>query len=447
MKITMITKILTCTIVLLHSASAVADEQNTNALEAVNTAQQVAGADDLLKALEKYKTGNPIIDTLLEEYTAYIRGILASTRGLQDLVFKDANELIESSIAFLESDEFIKLDANSQKKYIAFQEEAAKLLIEMAVLSSDEGIADNEKAFKSIGPRLSELKKILNKIKGSQNLVAITQRTNQFTKLLNDTESDYRFLKRFNAGVGISYSYLPEVRYTGVVRPDLDRYLPLVDADTGNPFNTALSITGEFAQDFSNTSYPSITFSAHMDFISATVAFPFYNDTKVVNATDSQRVQGDTNQRLIAKNTVSTEFKPLFEAGINLSAPDLWQFIKKNKWLTSDDSTLSERLTHQIDFGLHIGVTAFQLEDTFTSDIRMVNQGLSFVDSVAIETVTQKVKRNLRPISFGVYLRLEPADALSIGFDLRYYENDSDGDFVVDVSGTTATVNVTYLFY
>lgn len=421
------------------------EESSRQIKENISQANEADRLNDLLSTLESIKTGDPIIDGIVERYTKYIREALASTRGLQETVFVEVNKLIEASIDYIDTDHFNNLTPAQQKSYKTWQDKSMRSLLNMVVLSSDEGTIDNEKAFQSIEPRLIELQKILIKIQESKSEAAQNLRINQFDAIANDTSSDYQLLRRFNAGAGLTYNYLPNLKYTGVISPDLERYLPLVNAGSGNTYGSALERLGEFEQSFSNTAYPSLTLSAKMGFLSASVGLPFYDSTKTVAASDSFAVLTETNQRLIAKNTVETEFTPVFDANISLSVFDLYEVIRDH-YFTADWTRLGTKLSHQLDVGFVFGMSGFKLTDTYTSDIRMVNQGVSFNDSEAVDTVTSKVERNLRPLSYGVYIRLKPSDTIMLGFDFKYFENDTDGNFAVDVDGVAVTANFTYYF-
>ena len=422
-------------------------EDNTARINSNTTeASQAQAINDQLSKLEAIKTGDPIIDGIVSRYVEYIRDALASTRGLQDTVFLEANKIIESSIAFMDTNEFADLDDVMKENYSEWQEKAMGKLLRMVVLSSDEGTFDNNKQFATIEPRLIELQKILVRIQLSKSEETQKLRINQYESIALDTASDYSLLRRFNAGVGFTYNYLPNVTYSGIVNPNTRQYLSLVNATgTSNIFGTDLVRVGEFSQSFSNTAYPALTLAARMTFVSARLGLPFYSKDTLVNASDSFVALTDSNQRLIVQNQVETEFKPIFDISVSLSILELYEEVRDH-YFSSVETRLGSKLSTQIDVGITLGMSAFQLNDKYTSDIRFVSEGSSFYDSTSLGIVTSEVERNLRPISYGLYFNLQPTDTITIGFDIKYYDNDTDGDFVVDVDGTSVSANFTYYF-
>jgi hypothetical protein len=238
-----------------------------------------------------------------------------------------------------------------------------------------------------------------------------------------------RFLRsrRFRAGIGLSYAYLPTLRYMDVERVD---FSPYQSAPSGGAdaviFNTQ----------FTDQSLPALILSAKVPYLQLDIEVPKLKHEQSI-ATPVQQRPGDGNNDLLARTTVNAKLSVEYEASAKLSFMDVWQAIQDRK--CKDAPVDCKSNYYQYDFGLGIGMTGFRIKNDVSTDVRFRSDPTQvFNDLQPGATITSKSDSAFNTIFLTAFYTFRISDEFQLGIDARYYDKKKVGSREVDIEGLTA---------
>ena len=268
------------------------------------------------------------------------------------------------------------------------------------------------------------------------DIIAITE--SEFSKSRNKSfifdlgliSDVYSKTKRFDIGLGFSYSYLPRFRYDNTSFIDLTGYQPLSTLGNYNPRKTSINYNPSVDQQ----SFPSVIVSAEVKYIGVVLTVPMYEKT-IETISDVKYTTLNENSDIAAyRNTSSTTFKIDFDLGLKFSLRDYIQ-----RW----------RPWHfpQFDYGFGFGVTSVKIKDTTITDLRLTDDiTKTFNDIEQSITLTNEESKDFITNYYMIFAKLEVSDTYEIGFDFKSYKNEVANSAKLIMEGTAISMNFTYNF-
>lgn len=234
-----------------------------------------------------------------------------------------------------------------------------------------------------------------------------------------------RFLasKRFRAGLGLSYSYLPKVSYMGNQRIDYSAYQSTISGG---------SDLLQFKNEFANFAYPSLSLSAQVPYMRVDANFSNAKETRTTITPVQFRDIDETDTDILSRSTVTSDLHVEFELSAKASLTEIWE-----KMRSSDNEPVRER---RFDLGFGIGLTGFRVEDSVSTDIRFRTDDSSFEELPVGATLTSSSTNSFNTPFLVADLALKISDELHAAFEFRYYDDGTSSNREVSVDGVTMSL-------
>ena len=240
-------------------------------------------------------------------------------------------------------------------------------------------------------------------------------------RLLSD-----RFLsaRRFRAGIGLSYSYLPTLTYQASPRVDF------------SPFQTASSGGADtvlFNTELSDRSVRALALSAKVPWVQLDVSIPDLKHTQTTTTTVQQR-PGDADNDLLARTTIDSELRVEYDASVNVCVMDVVNWFRE----VYDKPTRN----YQFDFGFGVGMTGLEIKDSVSTDVRFrTNPASTFNDLPPGAMITSGETNTFNAVFGSVHASFRISDEIQVGVQTRFYEKDRVSDSEIDVDGVTISLS------
>ena len=263
----------------------------------------------------------------------------------------------------------------------------------------------------------------------SERSLKITKSENAFLKqdFLDElTLFSERYLtsKRFLAGIGLAYAYIPTVTYKGNAKIDLSSFQPTIGGG---------SHTLDFTNEFSDKSFQSLSLSAKIPFFTVQALFPLYEEEQTTIIPVEFVDLKDTDRDILFSSTITSKLKMDFDVNIKLSLLELIE-----KWRGYESSA-------QMDYGFGVGIIGFQVKDSVVTDIRFrTDTSKSFSDLTTSHTLNSSNDRSHNSLYGIIYYNIELADEFVVGIDFKYYGSNDGKNDSIDVDGFSTSLNVTW---
>lgn len=244
--------------------------------------------------------------------------------------------------------------------------------------------------------------------------------------------------RRFRVGFGGIYAYLPHVRYGGQDRIDFSPFL------TG-PIGGADQLL--FDTEFSDTGHLSPLISVKAPYFDIDFAFP---DLKVTETTVTpvQPRPTDSATQLLAQSTIESTLDIEFEMGITIA---IGKLIERRRERTANRAGLFTREGDQrrrltrFDWGVGIGMSAFHIDNTVTTDVRFPTDPSDLFNNLpAGNTLTTQDNAGFNTGYLVGYYKFRVSDELEIGVNYRKYESKHADGGQIAIGGDTVSITVAY---
>lgn len=221
----------------------------------------------------------------------------------------------------------------------------------------------------------------------------------------------YANTNRFVGGIGLTYSYIPQIYYNAQTRVDLSEFMYDITGGADR-----LSYIGQF----SNKGYLSASFRADMEWGSIIAKFPKYSqefETSLpVRYRERLGIDGDLFYRTNIKSTLDIDYDISFYLSV-------WNILKS--------LNLGTELTPQTDIRIGVGLIGMDVKHSFSHDIRIrpvddITKSYSELTSVSTLTDNQQNSFITRyaALSYDAFL----ADSLLASITFKYHFDKNDGN-------------------
>jgi hypothetical protein len=402
-----------CAAALLLAISLTALGQEEEPKPAATPEQKVAGENAKGRIQDLVNSHSLPNETLAKEALDVINVLLKNTRADQASIYAFVRT-VNRNLDQLELDPTCDVDCKNDIK-------TARAINKKLMKSSyTDGLFQNANLSNQIQTRLPLL--IADSVKLNADKTPAFR--DDFIDELDLLKERYLSSKRFRAGVGLSYSYLPRINYQATPRVDF------------SPFQTAASGGSDvvvFNTDFSNRSVPALLISAKVPILQLDVGIPDAKHTETTTTTVQQRA-GDADNDLLARTTIKSELKIEYDVSLKVSPLDVY-----NWW---QDKHGRRPANLQFDYGAGIGLTGFQIKDDVSTDVRFRSDpGDVFNDLPAGTTITSSNASSFTTVFASLYFAFRVSDELQLGFETRYYQKDRTSSSEVKVDGATFSLS------
>lgn len=246
-----------------------------------------------------------------------------------------------------------------------------------------------------------------------------------FTDELNLFSDKYLKTSRFQAGLGISYTYTPIIEYTSSSRLDLSQFAP----STGGG-----STLVNFDQEFANKSYINFEIAAKLPWLELGLSIPTYSESAtIVSPVGSQLLNGSETRTAIYQSTFESELEVEYDFSVRFPILGNW---KRWKYERANNN--------QMDYGILAGLTGFNISDTITTDVRFRTDSTPFADLPVGESLVTSRDVSFQTVYFGAYYEFEFVDELYMTVDVKWHNNRTSDGSQIDVDGFTSSLRIIY---
>lgn len=246
-----------------------------------------------------------------------------------------------------------------------------------------------------------------------------------FADEMNLFARKYLKTSRFQAGLGVSYTYTPIIEYRSGSEIDLSPFAP----STGGG-STLVS----FDQEFANKSYLNFEIAAKLPWIELGLSIPTYSEKSTIVAPVSSELLNGSNERTaLYRSTIESELDVEYDFSVRfpiLGNYKRWKYEHANN--------------NQMDYGILAGLTGFNISDRVTTDVRFRIDNTPFNDLPVGETIEVSRDVSFQTVYLGVYYEFEFVDELYMTVDVKWHNNRTSDGSQIDVDGFTSSLRLIY---
>lgn len=246
-----------------------------------------------------------------------------------------------------------------------------------------------------------------------------------FADELNLFSHKYLKTSRFQAGLGVSYTYTPIIEYTSNSRLDFSQFEPV----TGGG-----STLVNFDQEFANKSYINFEMAAKLPWLELGLSIPTYSESATITSpVGSKLLNGSETRSAIYQSTFESELKVEYDFSIRLPILGNW---KRWKYVRANNS--------QMDYGILAGLTGFNISDKVTTDVRFRSDNTPFAELPVGESLMASRDVSFQTMYLGAYFEFEFVDELYMTVDVKWHNNRTSDGSQIDVDGFTSSLRIIY---
>ncbi len=238
--------------------------------------------------------------------------------------------------------------------------------------------------------------------------------------------------RRFRAGIGAEYIYMPKVSYAAAANIDLTPFQSSGAPVGGN--------TG-FVVDFGNQSTPATRIVASGSGMEVAVALPSDGQSReFVTSVQHAAVSGtESSPDLLYRTTLTSRLKPEFDASLSFSLLYALNLIR--------DKPEEERERDRISYHLGIGMTGFRIDESSTTDVRQrSNPAQTFNDLSTTGTTVSSRRISFKSAYWNADARFVVSDESQLGLSYRrYFGRKSEDETSPRVSGYALSIYFVWL--
>jgi hypothetical protein len=242
-----------------------------------------------------------------------------------------------------------------------------------------------------------------------------------------------RFLdaKRFGAGVGFQYLYLPVMSYPTAAAVDLSPFQTL------DNFGSSGRTT--FIVDFSNVSSPAVVVTAKVPYGQVDVAFPSETVSPAIT-TSVTRIAMSRNSAspdLLVRTTLESKLKLEFDLGGILWIGEGYDRLKRG----DGDQVVARRW----DIGLGYGTTGFQIDEKFSTDVRVRSDPAKTYNELASSgVIVTSTRRSFHVPSYRTQVKLVVSDELHLDLVYRRFRRTTIDTGPININGFSIGLTATW---
>ncbi|WP_370240748.1 hypothetical protein [Marisediminitalea sp.] len=389
-----------------------ADGKNVIEVQETGRAQELVQSDNSAASIFKSIINNPNIPTEVAQRTAdFIRHLLSKRKIDTDLLY--------TYVQTLNSNLNVLGDA-------AFVKRMRVLTDQLRDSSYTDEIHYNTNLSNQLRTRMPIIVAACAKLSDS------TLTATQLAYLKEDFEDEltlfsrkYLRTSRFQAGIGISYTYAPIIEYSSNSRVDLSAFAP----STGGGSSLVV-----FDQEFNNKSYLNFEIAAKLPWIELGLSIPTYSENATITApVTSEQLNGSEARSAIYRSTIESKLDVEYDFSVRvpiLGNYKRWKYVHANN--------------NQMDYGILAGLTGFNISDTVTTDVKFRTDSTPFADLPAGETLVNSREVSFQTVYLGAYYEFEFVDELYMTVDVKWHNNRSSDGSQIDVDGFTSSLRIIY---
>lgn len=376
--------------------------------------EQTQVTEGVVTRIDALVTAGSLNVDLVTGAKAVLNELLETTRADQNSIYSFVR------VVNINIDEIDCLAGNPSSRGVAeclnFQESVRNINRELMISSYTDALFQNANLSNQIKIRLPLLIEDSLKLTGD-NAEYLRE---YFLDELNTLSRRFLDTRRFRAGLGLEYSYLPKISHTAAQRVDLSPFqsVPAPRRQRDN-----------LLADFSNTSFASLVLSARVPYVQIDAVFP-NSEVERVDATPIQLL-ADPSREIFFRSTITSKLDIEYELSVRVSLSDFFQ---------------ADGRAARHHGGIGVGLTGFDIEDTGVTDIRFRTNGMTtpFDDLPPGETIESAEKNSFNnPFLFAFY-SVEISDTLQVGVELRAYDSDTSSGSEVAVDDVTVSIGATW---
>lgn len=295
---------------------------------------------------------------------------------------------------------------------------------------------------------LEEISRLSEKYKSSDTQEhELSDRMNIFKSDLTELSSKYINTRKFYAGVGMSYAYIPQI----FLRSNYNLDFTMFDPTLGNDGNSGLVDSGTqfIDSNFSNFGYPALRFTVDIPYISVDLML----SNKDVSVVDSSAVAsqntGLESEAILFKTDINSTLSLDYDAQVRLSLKDLTAefdtHFRPNRGNGSVTDKFVNKLLSQIDFGLGVGLTGFGIKNRISTDFRLKRSNdFNFNELETLEIRHQSSRNSFRVSYWNAFATFEVSDQIMASLEYRFYDNIRKDRESLGIEGNTLTFSFIY---
>ncbi|NJN63821.1 MAG: hypothetical protein HC882_02365 [Acidobacteria bacterium] len=373
--------------------------------------------DSVVNRLETLKTNLPpgVSQALVNEAIDIIKVLVRNARADQATIYTFVRTL-NRSIDTLTEDNC---------KCADFKDDVRAITRKLLTSSYTDEIFQNANLSHQIKVRIPLLIEDSLKLSGEGN----KQIRSEFLDELRLLSRRFLESKRFSVGIGLSYSYLPRVKYTGNTRID---YSPFQSTVSGG------SDLLQYRNEFGNSSYPSVLLSAKIPFLRVDADFTRQEETRKTITAVQFRDIDSSDVDLLSRSTVTSSL------GIEYDFSAKAQIVELIKAVPARDSQTSPRDT-RFDVGLGVGLAGLRVEDSVATEVKTRTDPTSrFIDLPAGQMIESGRTTSFNTVFWVADVSMRVSDEFRVAVEARIYDKKNSSDREVEVDGVTLTIGAAW---
>ena len=361
--------------------------------------------DAAISRLQQLLGDDAINSDLANQAIATIRYVIANTREMQDAIYQFART-VNRGLDNVDC-------ATEGEGCLSFKSESRELSRQLLEESYTDSQFQNDNLRNQIQTRLVFLLEDIAQL-SVQNTES---RRDDFFHEFEILGSRFLDTRRFRLGLGIAYSYIPGVDYSGAKRIDF------------SPFQTSVSGGSDrllFHSVFSDKSFTKLVLSTKMDFVQINVAFPTFSESQTLLTPVQFRDIDESTTDILTRSTINSTLDIEYDISFR---------IPVSNWINGDENP-------QFDLGLGLGVTGFLIEDTVTTDARFRMDTTSrFTDLPTGETLMDSEQTSFNTWFAGGYMSFDVSDQVQLSLEARYYGDTGDRETVIETDNVILSLS------
>ena len=185
-----------------------------------------------------------------------------------------------------------------------------------------------------------------------------------------------------------------------------------------------------FLVDFGRRGSPALALSSRIPFAQLDVVFPVRTDTKTITTSVQRFAKSSTASMpdILARTTVTSQSRPVFDAAISLSVGDLLELSRTR----SNEPDVARKF----DVYLGVGTTGYRIQETALTDVRIRSDAAKTFDELGNSgNVSSSKSLRFHAPYIKVSAGIQVSDEVQIGVTFRQYRRSTIDSGDANVGG------------
>ena len=296
---------------------------------------------------------------------------------------------------------------------------------------------------------LQLLDKRLNDTKNRISNEELDDRLKSITSDLTSLTHKFTSSRRFFAGVGASFAYIPSISFQKRLDFDLSDF----DKTIGNDGSDDLNNSGIqlFSNRFSDASYPALRLTAETPLVKIDLMLSDQDETATGTTSIRSQNTGSNGESILYRSRITSVLSLEYDVQARVSVRDFVDFVTDRLYGDQNDyryESTFEQLTSQLDFGLGLGSTGFSIDNEITTDFRLKSSNdIRFEDLPITETRVQKSEDSFSSLYYIAYAGFEINDQMLATLEYRFYRDETDNGSKLRLGENSISFSFVYFIY